>query len=42
MTSSKEKKRMLRGKEYLKFLREYLKLFKPKKKRTKILGPFVF
>lgn len=34
-------KRMLRGKAYLSFLSEYLKLFRPKRIREKILGPFV-
>jgi hypothetical protein len=34
-------KRMLTGLAYLKFLKEYLELFKPIKKRVKILGPFL-
>jgi len=33
---------MLFGTAYLKFLAEYLELFKPVKKREKILGPFLF
>ena len=32
--------RMLTGKKYLEFLKQYLALFKPVKKREKILGPF--
>lgn len=34
-------KRRLSGKAYLEFLRQYIALFKPHKKREKILGPFV-
>ena len=33
-------KRILAGKKYLEFLKQYLELFKPIKKREKILGPF--
>lgn len=32
--------RSLTGKKYLEFLKQYLELFKPTKKREKILGPF--
>ena len=39
---SKEPKRELSGKAYLEFLRQYLELFKPQKKREKITGIFIF
>lgn len=37
-----EKKRILTGQAYLLFLSQYLKAFKFKKIREKILGTFVF
>lgn len=37
----KSPKRILSGLNYLKFLKEYLELFKPKKIRKKITGKFI-